>query len=283
MKIWEAMLIVTIALEGNEEKYITRFQCDTDDQEYEVNSNSECKEWICSEGWVCDRVPMDMVTSHAMSGGYKVTQGFDHELSETELKEVEAKMRIELSKYVNMEKEYSINRFNSMLSAISETKLSSETLISKGFSFNKYTDGNFYELTIENPDLIGKILGSEYREDETYVVLQFSEDLQKRVICVDGNVWDLNNIEVDKILNELYYEVGDIIKIVSFEETGDVLEDLVDLEAHVGELFEIKDISNDEKQKGLTYGVQFSLENDYTYFSVNEIQLICKKGNRKDL
>lgn len=120
MKIWEAMLIVTISLEDNEEKYITRFQCDSDGQDYEVNPHIERREWVHSKGWVCDRVPMDMITSHVMSGGYKVTQGFDHELSETELKEVEANMRIELSKYVNIEKEYSINRFNAMLQVISD-------------------------------------------------------------------------------------------------------------------------------------------------------------------
>lgn len=87
MKIWKARLNL-ICMDTYE--YDLNFNFELLDEDYQVNKNYN--EWIHPEGWICKRVPVEatILTSY---NNISVTQGFDHELNQEELKDVEMNMR----------------------------------------------------------------------------------------------------------------------------------------------------------------------------------------------
>lgn len=87
MKIWKARLNL-ICMDTYE--YDLNFNFKLLDKDYQENKNYN--EWIYLEPWIAGRVPMEMT----LSTGYdniSVIQGFDHELNQEELKDVEINMR----------------------------------------------------------------------------------------------------------------------------------------------------------------------------------------------
>lgn len=81
--------------------------------------------------------------------------------------------------------------------------LSHELLVSKGFSLNEYPEGKYYEFSTTDDDVISNILDDEYMGDEEKVILQLKENFSNKLICVDGNVWNLPDAELDKILDKM--------------------------------------------------------------------------------
>ena len=85
--------------------------------------------------------------------------------------------------------------------------LKHDILINKGFSLNDYKEqGRFYELVETNEATVIKILdaaGIEYDPEgvDEKVILQCKEDFSNGLIYADGNLWELNNDEFDKIVD----------------------------------------------------------------------------------
>lgn len=83
--------------------------------------------------------------------------------------------------------------------------LTHELLLNKGFSLNTYPQGKYYEFQTTEDSIIEKILiTAKYGYDPSFldetVILQMKEDFTRKIICIDGNVWDLTDEELDKIL-----------------------------------------------------------------------------------
>ena len=83
MKIYEAKLI----LRALDEEYVSRF--DFKELKLDYSYNNETKEYIENGvGWVRDRVS-SIPEYTTYYGIHKIKQGFDRQLSESELKELE--------------------------------------------------------------------------------------------------------------------------------------------------------------------------------------------------
>ena len=111
MKIWEAKLILFY---NDNNEYETRFDFELKGDNYEVNGSF--KEWTYSEGWICNRVPMEMIaeSNHVL----KIIQGFDKELNEEELKSLKEEMKIFIQRRLNYEKEIFLQRYDDKVKAI---------------------------------------------------------------------------------------------------------------------------------------------------------------------
>jgi len=81
-------------------------------------------------------------------------------------------------------------------------------LINKGFSLNEYPEGKYYELVekeeskVENILKVAQVDYDQSNIDEE-VILQMKEDFSNKLICVSGNVWDLNDFEFQQIIEVL--------------------------------------------------------------------------------
>jgi len=84
--------------------------------------------------------------------------------------------------------------------------LNHELLISKGFNLNKYPEGKYYEFSTKDDGVISKILKDDYNEMTDEVIIQMEENFSNKIMCVDGNVWELNDIEFEEILMEMESE-----------------------------------------------------------------------------
>lgn len=83
--------------------------------------------------------------------------------------------------------------------------LNYELLIQKGFKLNQYPEGKYYEFITTNESEIEKILieskvGYDASMMDEKVILQLAEDFSNKLICVEGNVWDLTDCEFENIL-----------------------------------------------------------------------------------
>lgn len=115
MKIWKAELILFY---NDESKWETRFSFETDDNDYEINEKT--KEWRHWKGWIGTQIPMNMKVSRTYCGEMKIVQGFDRELSEKELLELEQEMRKILVKKLNQEREVVIKKYEDKINAVLE-------------------------------------------------------------------------------------------------------------------------------------------------------------------
>lgn len=105
MKIWKARLNLFYTLEDD---YDIKFGFELQNEDYKINKD----EWIYSEGWISTRIPMIMTVENANYGAYKVEQGFDHELNNEELKQLESDMKVMLKKKLDLEKEKFLLEYN---------------------------------------------------------------------------------------------------------------------------------------------------------------------------
>lgn len=112
MKIWKAKLVLFYI---EDETYSVKFNFELQEQEYKIND--KFKEWIHSKDWICDRVPMN-ITIERYYDNYKIIQGFDHELNDEELKQLESDMRDLMKKQLNYDKEIYLKKFEDKLKAI---------------------------------------------------------------------------------------------------------------------------------------------------------------------
>ncbi len=86
--------------------------------------------------------------------------------------------------------------------------LTHELLINIGFKLNEYPEGKFYELVETEEIKVEKILiAAKVDYDPTNideeVVLQMKEDFTNKLICVGGNVWELDDYEFKPIIKAL--------------------------------------------------------------------------------
>lgn len=100
MRIWKAMLILSY---DNNDNLVVRFSFDLQEKEYRINE--KFKEWVFSESWVSDRIPMEMKVEKTGYNGITVVQGFDNELSDIELILLETKMRKLMKEQLDYEME----------------------------------------------------------------------------------------------------------------------------------------------------------------------------------
>lgn len=73
-------------------------------------------------------------------------------------------------------------------------------LIKKGFKLNKYEQGNYYEFSTTNEDIISNILKEEYWGDEETLVFQIKEDFSELKMCIDAEVWEINDVNMNNYL-----------------------------------------------------------------------------------
>lgn len=114
MKIWIAELVLIY-----ENKWEAVFCFESNDREYELNE--KINSYTYGKGWVYDRVPVNMRIDKTWTGNLKVHQGFDRELSEEELREVESKMKILLLKELEEEKNEYLKTYENKIEALRKT------------------------------------------------------------------------------------------------------------------------------------------------------------------
>ena len=78
-----------------------------------------------------------------------------------------------------------------------------ELLINKGFKLNEYPEAKYYELTIQNPtyqllDIMG--IGYDPEEMPEQAIFQTKEDFSNSIVMIEGEVWDLEEGELEEIL-----------------------------------------------------------------------------------
>ena len=115
MKIWKAELVL-MCKENNEYKVDFYFELQKED--YKVNEKFD--EWIYSEGWICNRLPIKMIVESTYST--RVIQGFDRELSEEELKGLKEDMKVLMQKQLDCEKEIFLQRYDDKIKALTDER-----------------------------------------------------------------------------------------------------------------------------------------------------------------
>lgn len=110
MKILKAELVLF-----NDKKYTMIFSFELQQQDYKVNE--KFNEWTYFEDWISYKIPMNM-TIERYYDNYKIIQGFDHELNEEELKQLEKDMRILMEKQLNYDKEIFLKEYEKKLKVI---------------------------------------------------------------------------------------------------------------------------------------------------------------------
>ena len=115
MKIWKATLVLFYNID---DEWESRFIFELQDKPFEINIYV-IDEWIYRDGWISTRIPMNMEVEQIVSG-YKVTQGFDHDLSKEELNKLKRIMEDKLKDYLNEEKEDYIKKYEDKIKAIEE-------------------------------------------------------------------------------------------------------------------------------------------------------------------
>lgn len=80
-----------------------------------------------------------------------------------------------------------------------ETK---KILLLKGFKTVTYNKEKFYEKVITDIDAIEKIL-DDYEATEEKLVIQISEDLARKNMSIDDNVWDISDCDLKLLLRNI--------------------------------------------------------------------------------
>lgn len=113
MNIWKAEL----RLYCNEDyKYKTYFSFELQEEEYKINE--KFNEWICFEDWVSYRIPMNIAIENNGYTGFKVVQGFNHELNKEELVKLEKDMRNLMRKQLDYEKVKYLEQYENKLKVV---------------------------------------------------------------------------------------------------------------------------------------------------------------------
>ena len=115
MKIWKATLVLFYNID---DEWELRFTFELQDKPFEINIYVP-DEWIYHDGWLSTRIPMIMEVEQIVDG-YRVTQGFDHELSKEELNKLKRTMEERLGNYLYEEKENYIKKYEDKIKAIEE-------------------------------------------------------------------------------------------------------------------------------------------------------------------
>lgn len=77
-----------------------------------------------------------------------------------------------------------------------------EKLLQKGFKLNTYPEGKYYEYITSNTNVMEK-LADELFGDEEILVLQCDDNFENCKMCIDANIWDLEQNEFMKLVEEL--------------------------------------------------------------------------------
>ena len=77
-----------------------------------------------------------------------------------------------------------------------------EKLLIKGFKLNTYSEGKYYEYITNDNNVIEKLV-DELFGDEEILVLQCDENFENCKMCIDTNIWDLEQNEFIQLVEEL--------------------------------------------------------------------------------
>ena len=77
-----------------------------------------------------------------------------------------------------------------------------EKLLIKGFKLNTYSEGKYYEYITNDINIIEKLV-DELFGDEEILVLQCDENFKNCKMCIDCNIWDLEQYEFMKLVEKL--------------------------------------------------------------------------------
>ena len=110
MKVWKAELYLY-----KDNGWTVNFDFEKDDKEYEYNNDRT--EFIHSEGWIIDRIPVNYRYENNMFG-IKLSKGFTKELNEAELKDIKQEMKNFLFSCIQKEKEKVINEYDEKLNCL---------------------------------------------------------------------------------------------------------------------------------------------------------------------
>ena len=77
-----------------------------------------------------------------------------------------------------------------------------EKLLIKGFKLNTYSEGKYYEYITNDINVIEKLV-DELFGDEEILVLQCDENFKNCKMCIDTNIWDLEQNEFIQLVEEL--------------------------------------------------------------------------------
>ena len=77
-----------------------------------------------------------------------------------------------------------------------------EKLLIKGFKLNTYSEGKYYEYITNDINVIEKLV-DELFGDEEILVLQCDENFENCKMCIDTNIWDLEQNEFIQLVEEL--------------------------------------------------------------------------------
>ena len=77
-----------------------------------------------------------------------------------------------------------------------------EKLLIKGFKLNTYSEGKYYEYITNDINVIEKLV-DELFGDEEILVLQCDENFENCKMCIDSNIWDLEQNEFIQLVEEL--------------------------------------------------------------------------------
>ena len=113
MKIWKATLVLFYNID---DKWESRFDFKLQDKPFDINIYVP-DEWIYRNGWSIASIPMNM-NVEKIDSGYKVVQGFDHDLSKEELNKLKRTMEERLGGYLYDEKEDYIKKYEDKMRAI---------------------------------------------------------------------------------------------------------------------------------------------------------------------
>ncbi len=113
MKIWKATLVLFYNMA---DEWELKFYFKLQDKPFDINIYVP-DEWIYRNGWSIASIPMNM-NVEKIDSGYRVTQGFDYELSKEELNKLKRTMEEKLGGYIYDEKEDYIKKCEDKMKAI---------------------------------------------------------------------------------------------------------------------------------------------------------------------
>jgi hypothetical protein len=115
MKIWKAELRLICTPGG---KWETSFNFELQCEDYKKIESKE--EWAYFKNYVFIRIPINMVVEPSGYSGLQVIQGFDHDLTQRDLKILESKMRKRLKKYLMHQKKNYLETYMKKIESISK-------------------------------------------------------------------------------------------------------------------------------------------------------------------
>ena len=109
MKIWKAELNLFNEDFGKGEAYKIIFSFESDEEDYELNNPQT--EYLHFDGWICDRIPVNMTYENTFLG-LKVTQGFTEDKTEEEQEKIKQDMIDYMREYLIKEKNRIVESYN---------------------------------------------------------------------------------------------------------------------------------------------------------------------------